>query len=267
MLIGDDYTTGDGLSLGVSLVLLEIPDEDWIKQVLISAFNTLTIEDNWNDKLGAITKDQATRVMSLMLQTLIFDYEPPPVTPVGAMMPWPGAAAPTGWILCQGQSLLRASYVDLFALIGTTYGAADSTHFNLPDMRDKSPMGAGGTVVTNPGDLNGELTHALVIGEIPSHDHDYAQVAHNHGVTDGGHAHVERTGSVQAHQALGGTGFTTFGTATSANSALQNTDSATTGITVNNASAGITFHAQGLNHPHNTVHPVIGLNYIIFTGI
>lgn len=32
-----------------------------------------------------------------------------------------------------GASLLRNDYPELFAVIGTTYGASDGTHFNLPD--------------------------------------------------------------------------------------------------------------------------------------
>ena len=38
-------------------------------------------------------------------------------------------------IECDGSSLLRTEYPDLFAVIGVTYGNADGTHFNLPDMR------------------------------------------------------------------------------------------------------------------------------------
>lgn len=248
MLIGDQYTTGDGLSLGVSLVLLEIPDNDWIKQVLISAFNTLTIEENWNDDFGDIEDEQATRIFSLILQTIQFDYEPPPVTPVGQMTPWPGTTAPTGWILCQGQSLLRASYPDLFGVLGTNYGSVDSTHFNLPDMRNKSPFGLG-TTLTPIGTNGGALNKTLSVNEL---------AVHAHGVNDGGHSHVERTGSVQAHAATGGTGFTTFGTAVSSNAALQSTDPALSNLTINNT---------GLATPFSLLHPVIALNYVIFSGV
>ncbi|MCD4675333.1 MAG: phage tail protein [Desulfobacula sp.] len=38
-----------------------------------------------------------------------------------------------------GSSLLRADYPALFAKIGTMYGAADGTHFNLPDDRGLFP--------------------------------------------------------------------------------------------------------------------------------
>lgn len=68
--------------------------------------------------------------------------------PVGALALWTTASAPTNWLLCDGSSLLRAgTYAGLFAVIGTTYGAVDGTHFTLPDMRGRFPLGvaAAGT--------------------------------------------------------------------------------------------------------------------------
>jgi len=64
--------------------------------------------------------------------------------PVGTITMFGGAAAPTGWLLCDHSSLLRAgTYADLFAVIGTTFGSADGTHFNVPDMSGIFPVGAG----------------------------------------------------------------------------------------------------------------------------
>lgn len=53
--------------------------------------------------------------------------------PVGAIIPYGGSTAPTGWLLCNGAAVSRITYSDLFAVIGTKYGAGDgSTTFNLP---------------------------------------------------------------------------------------------------------------------------------------
>jgi hypothetical protein len=54
---------------------------------------------------------------------------------VGSIMPFQGETAPAGYLECNGASLLRASYPELFAVIGTIYGTADGTHFNVPDFR------------------------------------------------------------------------------------------------------------------------------------
>ena len=64
--------------------------------------------------------------------------------PAGIVFPFAGPIAniPTGYLLCDGSSLLRASYPALFSAIGTTHGAADGTHFSLPDFRDRMHIGA-----------------------------------------------------------------------------------------------------------------------------
>ncbi len=63
--------------------------------------------------------------------------------PAGAVTQFAGAAAPTGWLLCDGASLLRTAYPNLFTAIGTTWGAVDGTHFNVPDARGRTPIGVG----------------------------------------------------------------------------------------------------------------------------
>ena len=72
-------------------------------------------------------------------------------TPLGAILPYSANAQtpPHGFLFCEGQAVSRTMYADLFALIGTTYGAGDgSTTFNLPNVLDKYPQGAqtAGTV-------------------------------------------------------------------------------------------------------------------------
>lgn len=49
------------------------------------------------------------------------------------------------WFLCNGQAINRVTYSDLFALIGTKFGAGDGVNtFNLPDYRGKFLRGLGG---------------------------------------------------------------------------------------------------------------------------
>jgi microcystin-dependent protein len=64
---------------------------------------------------------------------------------VGAIKPWTAAAAPDGYLLCNGAAVSRTTYADLFAVIGTTYGAGDSsTTFNVPQLQGKMPQGYDG---------------------------------------------------------------------------------------------------------------------------
>ena len=105
----------------------------------------------------------------------------------GAVMPFAGANAPPGWLLCYGQAISRTTYANLFTVIGITYGAGDgSTTFNLPDLRGRAVHGLdnmGGTAAgrltgvtgsvagTTLGAVGGEETHLLALAEMPSHSH------------------------------------------------------------------------------------------------
>lgn len=63
--------------------------------------------------------------------------------PPGSVMAFAHTAAPTGWLLCQGQAVSRTTYAALFAVLSTTWGEGDaSTTFNLPDLRGEFVRGA-----------------------------------------------------------------------------------------------------------------------------
>ena len=64
---------------------------------------------------------------------------------VGAIKPWGKATAPVGYVLCDGTAISRTTYAELFVVIGTTYGAGDTTTtFNVPNLQGKSPQGYDG---------------------------------------------------------------------------------------------------------------------------
>ena len=63
-------------------------------------------------------------------------------TETGSIIPWPKTTAPTGFLLCDGAAVSRSTYSDLFAVVGTTYGAGDgSSTFNTPNLKGKMPQG------------------------------------------------------------------------------------------------------------------------------
>jgi len=107
--------------------------------------------------------------------------------PVGSITMYGGSSAPSGWLYCNGQAVSRSIQSDLFAAIGTTFGNGDgSTTFNLPDLRDRFPLGdnsnGGGDAGrvdnfnTNVGDDGGSAEHQLTEAEMPSHNHKYGDV-------------------------------------------------------------------------------------------
>src|SRR5208337_4201331 len=64
------------------------------------------------------------------------------VVPSGSLVMFAGSTAPNGWLICDGSSLVVASYSALFAVIGYTYGGSGPT-FNIPDMRETVAVGVG----------------------------------------------------------------------------------------------------------------------------
>ena len=175
--------------------------------------------------------------------------------PTGSVMAFAGSSAPTGWLIADGSAVSRTTFAALFAVVGTAYGAGDgSTTFNLPDLRARSVAGfdsgnATGRLTANTaqgvsasalGNTGGEQAHSQTAAEMATH---------SHGITDPGHTHgipgLQQGGAGANVFILNGTGGN-----------VENTISATTGISVNNAGSGNAANVMG---------PTIILNYIIKT--
>lgn len=99
--------------------------------------------------------------------------------PTGASLDFRGSVAPAGFLLENGASYLRSEYHRLFEVIGTTYGAADGTHFNVPDSRGRVNIGAGsgpGLTVRVLGAKEGVETVAITTGQLAAHTHGQTSV-------------------------------------------------------------------------------------------
>jgi microcystin-dependent protein len=77
-----------------------------------------------------------------------------PLNMVGMIHPFPTTSPPTGWIICEGQSINGSSgaYVRLLAAIGTTWGngGGSAGDFSLPDLRGRFLRGRANGHANDP---------------------------------------------------------------------------------------------------------------------
>ena len=99
--------------------------------------------------------------------------------PIGTVAPFAGPVNEAqlegqGWMYCNGNSISRTTYADLFGAIGTAYGEGDgSSTFNLPNFRGSFQRGVSHGSGNDP---DAALRTASGAG------------AHKHDVTGGGDA-------------------------------------------------------------------------------
>jgi microcystin-dependent protein len=160
-------------------------------------------------------------------------------TPTGEIKMWPLSSPPAGHLLCDGALLSTTTYATLFAVIGYNYGGSGGG-FNVPDFRDRMPIGAGSTYGANAA---GGSPDAVIV----SHSHSATST-----VTDPGHFH----GYVQPNPGtlvpnINGTGQGAISGSTSTK---------TTGITVATSISTTGSSATNANLP-----PYRGIYFIIKT--
>lgn len=131
------------------------------------------------------------------------------ILPPGMVVDFAGPNIPSGWLVCNGQSVLRATYPNLYGALGAAYGAVDGNHFNLPNFNGRFAIGSDDNFypLSAPG---GAAWVSLAVGHLPSHAHSITDVTHSHGASasssDSGHTH-----SINPTFISGGSGVTSGG--------------------------------------------------------
>jgi microcystin-dependent protein len=210
---------------------------DWLA-IVTGALNELIYAYNF-EEYGSSSPDVTAVTFMDMFNKFCFDDDPG-CRLIGEIVTFAGPSNPSARFLpADGASYLRSDYPDLFTVIGTIYGAADSTHFNVPDLQGRIPVGVGsgsGLSTYTLGQVGGEETHVLTGAELASHSH-----------SDTGHVHSEVT-------------------------AVPSIGAAITGVPVPSAIPGVgvtgvgnaNISPAGSDAPHNNIQPYLALNcYIV----
>lgn len=164
-------------------VQLDIADVAWINRLQDTQLSV-------GDRVSVLQQGPTMLVIGRLVG-------PDGFTPIGTMLPFAGASTPAGgqWLLCNGSAVSRSTYAGLFAVCGTTYGAGNgTTTFNLPNLVDRLPMGAGSTYGRGS-TSSGSVT--LSTSNMPSHNHSVSGTADSGG--SHGHSLSGSVGSVGDH--------------------------------------------------------------------
>lgn len=155
----------------------------------------------------------------------------------GKVFAFAGNLTPAGCLLCDGREVSRSEYWELFAAIGTLYGAGDgSTTFNLPNIESRTIIGESDNYTL--GTTGGEETHTLTAEEAPEHWHSMSHIL---GAAGG----VAGDGTILQKGYIG---------------------SQYSNIVEKENSWRYTTDVQGGNQPHNNMQPYIVMRYFITTG-
>lgn len=115
--------------------------------------------------------------------------------PAGTILAFAGPSLPTGFLLCNGASVNKALFPDLFAAIGTSWGGDGIPNFNLPDLRGQFLRGwsngsgvdpdAGGRTALQTGGAIGDNVGSYQAHALQQHTHTYTRRETKWTTTDG----------------------------------------------------------------------------------
>lgn len=198
---------------------------------------------------------------------------------VGSVYMFAGSTAPSGFLVCDGSAVSRATYSDLFSVIGTTYGSGDgSSTFNLPDLSGRLSIGSSSNHII--GSTGGEEQHALSINEVPVHLHEVPTHGHAnnitattpalaHTVTQPVFKYNPPAGAANCNSGSSQTAYSGSSSATASNytnTAIANhTGSCTVQGGVLDAQA-MNSGSTGSGNSHSNMQPFITMNYIVYAG-
>lgn len=168
------FLTPDSVPSDTICRTLVIPnDPTWIA-IVNGALSVLMFPYNFQ-QFGSVTpEDVAYRFGEMWDAYRESECELPAI--IGEVRMFAMTAVPDKWLVCSGLAISRTTYADLFAAIGTNFGAGNgTTTFNVPNLSNRfpkgySPLAAAGTEDAIGG-TGGAASVTLDVTQIPAHTH------------------------------------------------------------------------------------------------
>ena len=161
--------------------------------------------------------------------------------PIGSGCDYYGSSLPnSNFMWADGSAISRTTYSELFAIIGTTYGAGNgTTTFNLPDKRTRVTVmrKSDDDTFATLGGTGGEKKHTLTTSEMPSHSHPFT-------------SRIDWSNSPNTTNTLTVNGVAANISAVSGNAGVDRQEGRTT-------------QNSGSGNAHNVLQPYLVCNYII----
>ncbi len=205
-----------------------------------------------NSKLAANSVDSSKIVDGTIALADLASAVQSLLVPAGALMPYIGSSAPTGWLL-HNQTVANANtlYPSLWAIAPALWKSG--TSLVIPDLSDAVLAQTGGSAAAL-GVTGGAMTVTLLTANMPAHthsiDHDHPattsttqSVNHTHAVSDPTHSHSQ---FVTANAGTGGPGLRLDYDADGAGSQAY-----AQGVNTGGSNTGITLGSETANHTHS----------------
>lgn len=119
-------------------------------------------------------------------------------TPTGSIFAYPSPTPPEGYLLCDGSSVSKALYPNLYNIIGDLFGTGTTANFIIPNLQGRVPVGYSPSsgYYTAVGVSGGSTTKTLTVANMPEHthvqnSHTHTQNSHNH--TQDSHNHTQNS--------------------------------------------------------------------------
>jgi microcystin-dependent protein len=187
----------EGIKIPMEFIANAVNETRELAEAAQQTFNDFELLSNWTvseiNLLNTYISQYNISNFATIQQLNEISEEMVKILPIGTVIPYPSHTLPSGFLECNGETVNRDQYGELFDIIGTIYGSGDNstgdnnTTFNLPDYRGMFLRGwSHGSNIdvdslsrSDRGDgVNGDYVGTFQSDAMQSHKHD--DIGHSH---------------------------------------------------------------------------------------